>query len=152
MLNTPYQTPCVVHIPLHTPVAPAPPMQQFNEMHRHVTCTDPVISLMTYTVDDIEQGNTYHNYLTRECQHQPRLSGLSPYAAYALTYCFCTYLKVKRADASKCNYTSFNGNIISYFIIKVSCLSLLILFGNKKIISFDKLNKFMMIGISRNKN
>ena len=46
----------------------------------------------------------------------------------------------------------FNSYVISYFIIKVSRLSLLILFGNKKIISFDKLNKFMMIGISRNKN
>ena len=54
MLNTPYQTPSVVHISLYIPVALAPPMQQLNAMHRHVTCTGPVISLMTYTVDDIE--------------------------------------------------------------------------------------------------
>ena len=56
MLNTPYQTPRVVHIPPHTPVALAPPMQQLSAMHRHVTCTDPVFSLMTYTVDNIELG------------------------------------------------------------------------------------------------
>ena len=35
------------------------------------------------------------------------LSGLSPYAAYVDTYCACTYIKVKRAVASKGNYTAF---------------------------------------------
>ena len=31
------------------------PMQQLNAMHRHVTITHPVISLMAHTGDDIEQ-------------------------------------------------------------------------------------------------
>ena len=43
-----------VHIPVHTPVALAPPMQQLTALHRYVICTHPVISLMTYTGDDIE--------------------------------------------------------------------------------------------------
>ena len=42
-----------VHIPVHTPVALAAPMQQLNALHRYVICTHPVISLMTYTGDDI---------------------------------------------------------------------------------------------------
>ena len=43
-----------VHIPVHTPVALAPPLQQPNAMHRQVTCTHPVVSLMTYTGDYID--------------------------------------------------------------------------------------------------
>ena len=43
-----------VHIPVHTPVALAPPMQQLNALHRHVTSTHPVVSLMTHTGDDID--------------------------------------------------------------------------------------------------
>ena len=30
-------------------------MQQLNALHRHVTCTHPVVSLMTHTGVDIEQ-------------------------------------------------------------------------------------------------
>ena len=43
-----------VHIRVHTPVALAPPMQQLNAMHRHVTITYPLISLMTHTGDNID--------------------------------------------------------------------------------------------------
>jgi hypothetical protein len=43
-----------VHITTHTPVALAPPVQQLNALHRHVTSTHPVISLMAHTGDDIE--------------------------------------------------------------------------------------------------
>ena len=43
-----------VHIPVHTPVAHAPHIQQLNALHRHVTCTHPVVSLMTHTGDDIK--------------------------------------------------------------------------------------------------
>ena len=43
-----------VHITPYPPVALAPPLQQLNALHRHVTYTHPVISLMTYTGDDIE--------------------------------------------------------------------------------------------------
>ena len=32
-----------------------PPLQQLNALHRHVTSTHPVVSLMTHTGDDIEQ-------------------------------------------------------------------------------------------------
>ena len=57
-LILPYQTlMCVtaqVHITTHTPVALAPPVQQLNALHRHVTSTHPVISLMAHTGDDID--------------------------------------------------------------------------------------------------
>ena len=43
-----------VHIPVHTPLALAPPMQQLNALHRQVTSTHPVISLMNYIGDDID--------------------------------------------------------------------------------------------------
>ena len=43
-----------VHIPVHTLVALAPPLQQLNALHRQVTITHPVINLMTYTGDNIE--------------------------------------------------------------------------------------------------
>ena len=36
-------------------MALAPPMKQLNALHRHVTCTHPVVSLMTYTGDDPDQ-------------------------------------------------------------------------------------------------
>ena len=44
-----------VHIPVHTPVALAPPMQQLNALYRQVTITHPLISLIAHTGDDIEQ-------------------------------------------------------------------------------------------------
>ena len=44
-----YIYPYVTQWPLH------PPLQQLNALHRHVTITHPVISLMTHTDDDIEQ-------------------------------------------------------------------------------------------------
>ena len=44
-----------VHITTHTPLSHAPHMKQINALHRHVTCTHPVISLMTHTGVDIEQ-------------------------------------------------------------------------------------------------
>ncbi len=43
-----------VHIPVHTPVAHAPHIQQINALNRHVTYTHPVVSLMTHTGGDID--------------------------------------------------------------------------------------------------
>jgi len=43
-----------VHISMARPLALAPPVQQLNALHRHVTCTHPVISLMAHTGDDID--------------------------------------------------------------------------------------------------
>ena len=54
-----------VHIPVHPPVALAPPVQQLNALHRQLTCTHPEISLMTHTGDDSDWGNMCHNYPTK---------------------------------------------------------------------------------------
>lgn len=43
-----------VHITVRTPVALARPMQRLNALHRYVTCTHPVMSLMNLTGDDID--------------------------------------------------------------------------------------------------
>ena len=54
--HTPKAPMCVashVHISTARPLALAAPMQQLNALHRQVTGTHPVISLMNHIGDDI---------------------------------------------------------------------------------------------------
>ena len=67
-----------VHIPVHTPVAHAPHIQQLNALHRHVTCTHPVVSLMTYTGDDPDQVIRVTTTLPRSVNDLPIKSNVGP--------------------------------------------------------------------------
>ena len=67
-----------VHITTHTPLSHAPHMKQINALNRHVTCTHPVVSLMTHTGDDIEQVIRITSTIPRIASIKLKLSNVGP--------------------------------------------------------------------------
>ena len=82
MLNTPYQPPSdaqPMYIYPYIPQWPLhPPLQQLNALHRQVTITHPVISLMAHTGDDIEQVIRVTTTLLRGVSIKLKQSNVGP--------------------------------------------------------------------------